>query len=94
MKPELLSDACNSKHRIFPPTHDFENYSLFAPLVLARQSDLERLVERAPFARHDEEQVHVGIGGGLAVGVGAEEDDLLGLEPPGNLVAEPFNVAP
>jgi hypothetical protein len=38
------------------------------------------------FVGHDQHEVHIGIIGGLAVGVGTEKDDLGGAELPDDLI--------
>ena len=51
-------------------------------------ANLHGLVVLVP-SRHDDEDVHVAVGVRCAVGVGAEQDDLVGLESLGNLAREP-----
>ena len=42
--------------------------------------NFDRLLAVPPFGGHDDEQVDIGVFVGCAVGVGAEEDDPLGVE--------------
>ncbi len=53
-------------------------------------ADLDGLIDGIP-ARHDDEDVHVAVGVGRAVGAGAEENDLVGAEALGDLAGEPSN---
>lgn len=50
-------------------------------------ANLKRLIRRIP-TRHDHQNVHIAIGVRLAIGVGAEQDDLFGSEPLGHLVGK------
>ena len=52
-----------------------------------RQADLEGLIELVP-GRHDDEDVHVAIGVRRPVSMGAEENDLVGVEACGDLARE------
>src|SRR5579884_368749 len=54
---------------------------------LEGQIDPHRLADLVP-GRHDDEQVHVALGVGRAVGVGAEQDDLVRAEALGDLPRE------
>ena len=53
---------------------------------------LECLIQFVP-GRHDDEDVHVAVGVRRTVGIGAKEDDFLGLETLGNLARESANQA-
>ena len=54
---------------------------------------LDGLAERLTLERHHHQQVNVGVLGWRAVGVGAEEDDPLGVEAGGDLLGECLYVA-
>jgi hypothetical protein len=52
----------------------------------------ERCIDLIP-ARHNDQDIHVAVFVGHAVSVGAEEDDLVGLEALGDIAGEPPNDA-
>jgi hypothetical protein len=58
--------------------------------MVHRQANPHSLVDLIG-GRHDDQQVHIAFGIRLAIGIGAEEDDLVRLKPFGDLASQAAN---
>jgi len=91
----MCNDLGQKRLALFqPPLHmlRLEYQQIHGEVRRDLAADLECLIKFVP-GRHDHQDVHVAVGVRRPVSIGAEENDLVGLEAIGDLSSEPANHA-